>query len=101
MQHLYPFEFGTNYKALRPGIQGLHVSSWQRANLQSSQTCLMVKSNVGFLRNIQQKKRSPLVSIVSGSLLVNMDSVRGFHLRSVMLQATNALGMTGYRVICH
>ena len=60
----------------------------------------MVKSNVGLLRNIQQKNRSPLVSIVSGSLLVNIDSVRGFHLCLVMLQATDALGMTVYWVVC-
>ena len=59
----------------------------------------MVKSNVGLLRNIQQKNRSPLVSIVSGSLLVNNDSVRGFHLCLVMLQATDALGMTVYWVV--
>ena len=60
----------------------------------------MVKSNVGLLRNIQQKNRSPLVSIVSGSLLVDIDSVRGFHFCLSMLQATDALGMTGYWVVC-
>jgi len=66
----------------------------------SKQTYLMVKSNVGVLRNIQQKNRSPLVSIVSGSLLVDIDSVRGFHLCLSMLQATDALGMTVYWVVC-
>lgn len=39
-QHLDSLEFGTNYKALQAGIQGLHVSSWQGAKSQSSQSRL-------------------------------------------------------------
>lgn len=39
----------------------------------------MVKSNVGLLRNFQQQYHSTLVSVVSGSLLVDIDSVRGTH----------------------
>jgi hypothetical protein len=61
----------------------------------------MVKSNVGLLRNIQQKYRSTLVSIVSGSLLIDIDSVRCIHLCFLTPQATIALRLTVYQVVRH
>lgn len=45
----------------------------------------MVERNMGLLRNIQQEYCSALVSIVSGSMLIQIDSVGSAHFYALAL----------------